>query len=533
MSRNGWVLTAVVLGSGIVFLDATVVNVALPRIGQELPATGVSVLEGLTYVNSGYFATLAALLILAGALADHYGRRRMFSIGLAGFGVTSVMCGLAPTMELLIVSRVLQGAAGAVLVPNSLSIITATFDGGERGRAFGVWAAATSATTLLGPLVGGFLVDAASWRLAFLINGPLVALALYATLRHVPESRDETSTGRFDWLGAAVIAVGVGGLAFGAIRGQERDWNDALAFVALAVGAVATVAFPLLMAISKQPLVPLGLFRSRDFAVANLSTFVVYGALYVTLAFQGLFLQNTVGYTALAAGAAVLPVGIALTIFSTPIGALAARFGPRRFLAAGPAVMALGLLWLARMPSGTQPWRASVTEPGTLIPSAGYLVDVLPGIVLFGSGLTLLVAPLTAAVMGSVPVRNAGLASAINNAVSRVGAPLISAVIFIAIVGSFYAALESRVPALDASSAEVRRTLQPLQPPAAGVPPDHSAAAREASTDAFRLAMLVSAGLLLAGSVINAAGISGQGHRGRPDGALRTTDDAVPETPAP
>jgi EmrB/QacA subfamily drug resistance transporter len=505
--RRNWILLAVILGSAIVFLDGTVVNVALPAIGRELPATYVGVLEGQTYVNSGYLAVLAALLILAGALSDYYGRRRMFIVGLSGFGLTSVLCGLAPTLELLILFRLAQGASGALLVPGALSLITANFQGADRGRAFGVWAAASSATTTLGPIIGGFLVDTISWRLAFLINVPLVVLALYATIRHVPESRDEEATGRFDWLGAAVIALAVGGLAFGATRGQEKNWNDPLAFIALIVGAIALVIFPLLMRRSRDPLVPLELFRSRNFTVTNLFTFVVYGGLYVSFAFVGLFLQNTIGYTALAAGAAGLPTGIVIALFSTTVGTLAGRYGPRRFLTLGPALMGLGILWYARIPASSPPWQARLDDPASLVPSAGYLIDVLPGALLFAAGLALLVAPLTTAVMASVPVRRAGLASAINNAVSRAGAPLISAVIFIAIVASFYAGLASRVPGLDPASPEVRAAIQPLNPPQRGTSPEVAAAARDASTDAFHLAMLVSALLFFSGAAIAAAGL--------------------------
>ncbi len=286
VNRERWTMLAAVLGSASVFLDSTVVNVALFKIGKELPASVVGVLEGQTYITSGYLATLAALVILAGALADYYGRRRVFTIGLASFGVSSVLCGLAPNLELLILFRVLQGATGALLVPCSLSIITATFEGAARGRAFGIWAAATSATSILGPLVGGIFVDTLTWRLAFLINVPIILIALYATRAHMKESRDEESPGRFDWLGAVVVALAVGGLAFGAIRGQDKQWHDTLAFVALGIGVVATIVFPFLMARRPNPLVPLSLFRSRDFSVINFSTLLVYGALYVTFGFQ-------------------------------------------------------------------------------------------------------------------------------------------------------------------------------------------------------------------------------------------------------
>ena len=267
-----WTLVAAVLGSGIVFLDSSVVNVALPQIGRQLPVHLFGVLEGQTYVYNGYLLTLSALLILAGALNDYYGRRRMFAIGLVGFGLTSVLCGLAPNLELLVVFRLLQGAAGAVLVPGSLSLIAATFSGPAQARAYGIWAGASSGTTLLGPFVGGVLVDTVSWRAAFLINVPLVLLALYAVLRHAEESRDEEASPRFDWLGAGVVALGVGGLAFGAIYGQQREWRDPLAFVALGIGALATVGLPFLMTRRHHPLIPPELFRSRNFTVVNLST---------------------------------------------------------------------------------------------------------------------------------------------------------------------------------------------------------------------------------------------------------------------
>ena len=522
MSQRFGTLLAVILGSAIVFLDGTVVNVALETIGQELPATFVARLEGLTYVNSGYLAVLAALLILAGALNDYYGRRRMFRIGLIGFGVTSAACGLAPTMEVLIASRLVQGAFGALLVPGSLSIITATFSGEDRGRAIGLWAAASSGTTTLGPVVGGFLVQSLSWRAAFLINVPLILVALYATTA-VAESRDEESGGHFDWLGAAVVAVGIGGLAFGATRGQERNWQDGLAFMALGLGALATLAFPALMRIRPtlhalrplrvglerpaHPLVPLSIFASRNFTVVNLATFVIYGALYVSFTFQGLFFQGSLGYTPLAAGAVGVPTGILLTLLSTRAGQLAGRIGPRLFMTIGPILMGLGLLWLARIPSASEPWLADVAQPATLVPSGGMFADVLPGLLIFGVGIALLVAPLTTALMSSVPVHQAGLGSAINNAVSRVGSPLVSAVLFIAISATFYPSLASRVPGLDVDSSEVRSQVQPLMSTDVQTDPALATAAREASTDAFHLAMLVAALLCLTGAAINGVGI--------------------------
>src|SRR3954467_15530377 len=237
-----WILLAVIIGSGIVFLDGSVVTLALPRMGRELPTSVVGVLEGQAYITSGYLAVLAALLILGGALADHYGRRRVFTIGLALFGTISALCGLAPTMETEVVFRLMQGAAGALLVPGSLAIISASFSGAARGRAFGVWASATAALAVLGPLLGGILVDTISWRAAFLINVPLVLVGIYATLRHVPESKNPDG-GPLDWLGSIVIALAVGGISFGLIRGKETNWTEPAVFIALGVGIGAAILF--------------------------------------------------------------------------------------------------------------------------------------------------------------------------------------------------------------------------------------------------------------------------------------------------
>ncbi|MCA1571813.1 MAG: MFS transporter [Chloroflexi bacterium] len=524
MSQRTAVLVAAILGSAIVFLDGTIVNVALDTIGRELPTTFVARLEGLTYVNSAYFVVLSALLILAGALNDFFGRRRMFRIGLIGFGVASVACGLAPTMEFLIASRIAQAAFGALLVPGSLSIITAAFEGEERGRAIGLWASGTSATSIVGPLVGGFLVQSVSWRAAFLINVPLIAIALWATAK-VPESRDSDARGDFDWLGAGVIAIGVGGLAFGATRGQEQAWQDPIAWAALGIGAVAIVAVPILMLTRPRPLVPPSLFASRNFTVVNLSTFVIYGALYVTLAFQPLFLQGTLGYSPLGAGAIGIPIALMLTFLSTPAGQFSARFGPRLFMTVGPLVMAAGLFWLARIPATSEPWRADLGELATLVPPGSALVDVLVGLLVFGVGISMLVAPLTTALMSSIPVRNAGLGSAINNAVSRVGSPLVSAVLFIAITAAFYPTLAGLVPGLDVNDPEVREQVQPLTSPPDGTDPALADAARQASTDAFHLAMLVAAGLLVAGAGMNAVGIRNP-RRERADAAAARAEPA-------
>ncbi len=508
MTRARWIVAAAVLGSGIVFLDSTVVNVALPRIGRDLHRSFLGVLEGQSYVYNAYLLTLSALLILAGAVNDFYGRKRTFLLGLLAFGITSVLCGFAPTMELLVLFRVLQGAAGALLVPGSLALITANFSGREQGRAFGTWAGASSATTLLGPVLGGLLVDTISWRAAFFINVPLVALAAWATWKHVPESRNENASRQFDWIGAAIVALAVGGLAFGTIYGQQRAWRDPLGFVALAIGVVATAVLPVWMRRARHPLIPLELFRSRNFTVVNISTLVIYGALYVTFYYVGLFQQGTLGYFAAAAGAAGIPGSLFLIFLSRRFGSLAAKYGPRIFMAVGPVIMAFGVLWYVRVPPTSTPWKLDPGHPSTYLPPTAYFIDFLPASIIFGLGICMLVAPLTTALMTSVPVQHAGLGSAINNAISRVGPQLAGALIFVFLTATFYASLASRLTGVDVSSESFRNQVSPLNTPA---DPHLVAIVRDASTSSFHLAMIIGAGLLLAGAIVNAVGIRNQG----------------------
>jgi EmrB/QacA subfamily drug resistance transporter len=508
--QQRWTLVATVLASATVFLDSTIVNVALPRIGRELPHSLVGVLEGQTYVYTGYLLSLSTLLILAGALTDAYGRRRMFMLGLAGFGVMSALCGLAPNLEILVVLRVLQGMAGAFLVPGSLALITAGFSGPLRGRAFGIWSGAASGTTLLGPALGGILVDTVSWRAAFLINIPIIAVALYATWRHVPESRSDAPPAGFDWLGATVVGIAVGGLAFGTVYGQQREWRDPVAYVVLAVGALATAGLPFLMARTRNPLIPLSLFKSRAFSTINISTLLIYGALYTVGYNSALFLQGTLGYTATAAGLVGVPGTLLLAGLSPRFGTLAGRYGARLFLIIGPLVMAAGVLLYARVPATSSAWQLRADDPSTYVPPTAYLVDFLPASILFGLGLGILVAPLTAALMASVPVANAGLASSINNAISRIGPQLAGALIFVAVTAVFYTSLASRVPGIDAGSSSLRSEVNPLNMPSAAAPANVAAQARYASADGFHTAMLIGAGLLVAGAAVNAVGLGGR-----------------------
>jgi EmrB/QacA subfamily drug resistance transporter len=514
-TQKRWTLVAVVLGSSVVFLDTSVVNLALPRIGQDMPSSNLGTLEAQSYVANAYFVTLSALLILAGALTDHYGRKRVFSIGLVAFAVTSLLCGIAPSMEFLIVARILQGAAGALLVPGSLAIITASFQGEEQGRAFGVWAGASAATSILGPFVGGVLVNTLSWRMAFLINLPFLLVAYVATRRYVQESRDEASSSHFDILGSFVIVLAVGGLSFGTIRGQQHGWTEPIAIASLTVGLVAAIAFPFLMVHRANPLVPPKLFRSRNFTITNISTFVIYGALYVVSTLLGIFMIGTLGYNEQAAGIAGVPGSLFLVLLSTRFGRLAARFGPREFMSVGPAIMALGLLWYARIPASSQGWVLGTGAGASVAPPSSYFTDVLPGVLLFGFGLSIMVAPLTTALMTSVPTKNSGVASAINNAISRVGSPLLNALIFVVVASSFYGAIATRVPTAPVDTQQFRDDVSPLNRPSGEVTPELAGAVKHASTDAFHLAMFVAAGMLIIGSAVNGFGIRNPSTAGR------------------
>jgi predicted MFS family arabinose efflux permease len=329
-------------------------------------------------------------------------------------------------------------------------------------------------------------------------------VAVWATWRHVPESRDEQASSHFDWLGATVVALAVGGLAFGTIYEQQREWRDPAGYVALAAGVVATIALPILMLRSPNPLIPPHLFRSRNFTVTNISTLLIYGALYVSFYYLALFQQGTIGYTAAAAGAAGIPGSLFLIFFSRRFGSLAARFGPRWFMALGPLIMALGVIWFARVPSSSTPWKLQPADPSSYLPPASYLTDFLPGSIIFGIGAMIMVAPLTTALMNSVPVRNSGVGSAINNAISRVGPQLAGALIFVFLTANFYSVLASRLPGVDVASSSFRNQVSPLNTPA---DPHLIAAVRDASTSSFHLAMLLGAGLLVLGALVNAIGI--------------------------
>jgi EmrB/QacA subfamily drug resistance transporter len=384
-----WVIAATVLGSGVVSLDATVVNVALPRLAEDLDAD----FAGLQWVITGYTLTLAALILLGGALGDRYGRRRVFCIGLAWFALASALCAAAPNVTTLVAARALQGVGGALLTPGSLAIISATFHPDDRGRAIGAWSGLGGVTTAIGPFVGGWLVSA-SWRWIFLLNLPLAAAVFAITLRHVPESRDPESTSSPDISGALLCVAGLGAVTWGLI---DQQWS------AVGVGLLAFIAFLLVEARSRHPMMPLSIFGNTTFRAINLLTFVIYGALAMMIFLLALVLQSGLGYSPLAAGAALFPVTVLMLVFSAPSGALAQRRGPRLPLTVGPVTIAVGL------------WLFQRVEPG-----ASYLTGVLPEVLIFGAGLALTVAPLTTAVLAAAEERHAGLASGVNNAVARV-----------------------------------------------------------------------------------------------------------------
>lgn len=507
MVRRRGTLAAAIIGSSAVFLDATIVTVALRSIASDLPSRTIGAFEGQAYVYNGYLLSLSAVLIIAGALADAYGRRRMFALGFAAFGVASGLCAVAPSIETLVLFRVLQGLGGAFLVPGSLAILAAEFEGADLGWALGAWAGASAVTTILGPFVGGVLVETVSWRGAFLVNVPIVAAGLWATSRWVRESRAHDASRAFDWGGAVLGALAIGGLSFGMIDGQQRAWADPLAPAALLLGGAALAWFLVHLARGTHPLVPLGFFRVRDFAVTNASTFLIYGVLYVVIYLVPTFVQGTLGYSAAAAGLVTLPTGLLLALLSPAAGRAGARRGPRMFMTVGPLLIAAGLLWLALLPGDPVAWKLDPGNAATFIPPASAMVAFLPWALLQGVGLAVVVAPLTTALMTSLPRRNAGLASAINNAISRVGPQLVGAVVFVMVTAVFYASIARDVPGTDVGAAAFRTAVGPFNPPAPSVGPDVAAAARSASIACFRIAMALAAVIMIGGGALNYAGI--------------------------
>ncbi len=402
-----WVLTIAVLGSGIAFLDGTVVNVALPDIGRDLNAST----SDLQWILNGYLLTLASLILLGGSLGDRIGRRRIFVIGTAWFTVASALCAAAPSSEALIGARLLQGVGGALLTPGSLAMIEGSFKRADRARAIGAWSGLTGVGAALGPLLGGYLVDAISWRAVFLINLPLGLFVVLMAPRKVPETRDPMARGKLDVLGATLAALGLAGTTYALIEAPGAGASPAILIAAIG-GVAALVGFVIAERREANPMMPLSMFANRDFTAANLVTVVVYGALGGVFFLLVAFLQISMGWTPLAAGASSLPITALMLAFSARSGAFAQRVGPRIPLTLGPLVIAAGMLLMTRI------------DPGD-----SYVSSVLPAVVVFGIGLTLVVAPITATVLAAADARHAGIASGVNNAVSRVAGLLAVAVL--------------------------------------------------------------------------------------------------------
>ncbi|MBB4887569.1 MFS transporter [Streptomyces netropsis] len=392
-----WVLMTAVLGSGMALLDSTVVNVALPRIGEDLDAD----LPVLQWTVNGYMLTLASLILLGGALGDRFGRRRVFVIGVVWFALASLLCGLAPDAGVLIAARALQGIGGALLTPGSLALIQAVFHPDDRAGAVGAWSGLGGVAAAVGPFVGGYLVDGPGWRWVFLINLPLAAVCVPVALKHVPETRDPTAHGRFDVLGAALGALALGAVTYALIAAPDKGASPWVIGPAIA-GVLLGVAFVHVEARRPDPMLPPGIFSSRMFSAVNAVTVCVYAAFGGFFFLSVLQLQVVVGWSALAAGTALLPTTVLMLLLSARSGRIATRTGPRLPLTVGPLLCAAGMLLMTR--AG---------------PDAVYWRDVLPALVVLGLGMVVLVAPLTATVLASVDVARAGLASGINNAAAR------------------------------------------------------------------------------------------------------------------
>ncbi len=443
--------------------------------------------------------TLVSLLLVGGSLGDQFGRRRMFVIGLIAFGVTSVLCAVAPSVEFLVAARALQGIAGALLVPGSLAIVAATFEGAARGKAVGTWTAWTGIATVLGPAGGGALVEALSWRAIFWVNLPLIAATVALTMHSVRESRDPDAFRGIDWTGIGLSAAGLGGPVFALIEQPTRGWGDPVVWVPLIAGIACFALFVLHEARARHPMLELSLFRIRNFWVANLTTLAAYAGLIGGLFFVGLFLQQVAGYTPVQAGLATTPISLILFFLSPRWGKLASGTGPRLPMTVGPIVGGIGLLLLLRVGA-----------------SADYVTDVLPAILVFGLGLSATVAPLTATVLDSVEERHVGIASGVNNGIARVAGLLAIAVLGAVISAYFGSTLDGNLgdrplgPRAEQTVSDAKA--QPLAVPKTGkLPPAQAArvstASADASTSAFHLGIGIAGILMIAGGTVSGFGI--------------------------
>jgi EmrB/QacA subfamily drug resistance transporter len=444
--KRRWTLIATIIASSMTFIDGTVVNVALPALQKELHAT----ITDVQWVVEAYALFLGALILVGGALGDQFGRKKIFLFGVVAFTAASVWCGIAQSSRSLILGRAFQGIGAAFLVPGSLAIISATFSGADRGRAIGTWSGFSAITTAIGPVIGGWLIQNVSWRSAFFLNLPLAVVVVALSLRYMDESRDPSRTGRIDWLGALLAVFGLGGVVFGLLEWPPLGAGHPLVIGSLALGVVCLALLIVAEHREKSPMMPLHLFESRTFSLANLLTLLLYGALGIVMFLVPLLLIQVEGYSATAAGAAFLPFPIIMFGLSRWSGGLVARTGPRLPLTVGPLIAAAGLALFARAGIGTSYW-----------------TTILPAVVLLGLGMAVTVAPLTTTVMAAVPSDHAGVASGINNTVARVAGLLAIAVFGVVLVRKFDADVMPRLDRM-ALSPSVRAQIAKELPKMAG-----------------------------------------------------------------
>jgi EmrB/QacA subfamily drug resistance transporter len=492
-SPHRWILAATIIGSSMTFIDATVVNVALPALQAELHAT----ITEVQWVIEAYALFLGALILVGGSMGDQVGRKRVFLAGVAFFTAASVFCGLANSASTLIVGRALQGIGAAFLVPGSLAIISATFEDADRGRAIGTWSGFSAITAAIGPVTGGWLIEHVSWRAVFFLNVPLAIIVLAMSLGFMEDSRDPSRTARIDWSGASLAVLGLGGIVFGLLEWPARGAGDPLVLAALAIGALSLTLFVAVERHTSNPMLSLGLFRSRTFTLANLLTLLLYAALNVIFFLVPLNLIQVQGYTATEAGAALLPFPLIMFVLSRWSGGLVARVGSRLPLTAGPVVAALGVALHAR--------------PGI---GGAYWTTFFPAVVVLGFGMAITVAPLTTTVMGAVEKQHAGAASGINNAVSRVAGLLAIAVFGVVMVRAFDARVRTSLDDLRLPTSS-RTAIDRELPKMAGaevnalpIEASQQAAVRAAIVEAFvwgfRVVLLGAAGVALAAAMFGA-----------------------------
>jgi EmrB/QacA subfamily drug resistance transporter len=494
-SNKRLTLFATILGSSIAILDSSVVSVALPSIQRSLGGG----LAGQQWVTNAYLLTLGSLILLGGSLGDIFGERRIFALGVAGFGLASLLCALAPTIGLLVAFRALQGVAGALLTPSSLAVIVRTFPQGERGPAIGTWTAWGTIAGALGPLVAGTILGVGSWRWIFVINLPLVAACLWLIMRAVPAASPAATHRRVDIVGALSCVLGLGGTVFALIEQPRLGWSNPAVLGSLIGGVTMFAAFLVYESRARDPMLRLDLFQSRNFAVGNVETLTLYGGLSALFFFLVLYLQQVAGYSPLKSGLALLPESIVMFALSSRFGALADRLGPRWFMGGGPLIAGTGMLMLL-----------------TFGAHVNYLTEVLPGVLVFSVGLSITVAPLTAAILAGIDQSEAGIGSAVNNAVARVAGLIATVAIGAIVAAQFSSSLDHHLagqpltPRGQAAVAEAKQ-LTLGRPSVAGVPPREAfaitVASGQSSLAAFRVAIGVASGLVVVGGLIGAVGI--------------------------